>query len=221
MGPVGPRYLHYTRYYSDIACFLSYTLAGPSLSSNTTVGFLGFGRISQCVLSRLLPFGPKRVLYHTPSKRDDVMLSKQYGITVKAVGLEELAEQSDIVFVLCKGGPETKGLVGKTFLNKMRKSSVLVNTARVSFREVILCRRVLISLLARWALAGQGSIVDSDALAQVLREGKLFGAGLDVVDGEPNVDANHPLVREPRSVHIQRSSGRSISPADLPAKFHV
>jgi len=48
----------------------------------------------------------------------------------------------------------------------------------------------------------RGTIVDSDALAQALREGWIWGAGLDVVEGEPNVNANHVLVKEPRSVVI-------------------
>lgn len=65
-----------------------------------------------------------------------------------------------------------------------------------------------------------GSVVDSTALAEALREGKIWGAGLDVIDGgmfsvvgfsihlvdhtfeslEPNILADHPLVREPRLV---------------------
>jgi glyoxylate/hydroxypyruvate reductase len=55
----------------------------------------------------------------------------------------------------------------------MKKHAVLVNTAR-------------------------GTLVDSDALAQALREEWIWGAGLDVVEGEPHVGADHPLVREPR-----------------------
>jgi glyoxylate/hydroxypyruvate reductase len=42
--------------------------------------------------------------------------------------------------------------------------------------------------------------VDSDALAKALRSEQIFAAALDVVDGEPNVPADHPLVKEPRCV---------------------
>jgi glyoxylate/hydroxypyruvate reductase len=48
----------------------------------------------------------------------------------------------------------------------------------------------------------RGTLVDSDALAQALREEWIWGAGLDVVEGEPQVGAGHPLVKEPRSVLI-------------------
>ncbi|KAI5984570.1 CTP synthase N-terminus-domain-containing protein [Pisolithus marmoratus] len=45
--------------------------------------------------------------------------------------------------------------------------------------------------------ASRGTLVDSDALAKALRKGWIWGAGLDVVEGEPNVTIDHPLVKEP------------------------
>lgn len=80
-----------------------------------------------------------------------------------------------MLFVLAPGGQATRHLVNESFLKKMKKMSVLVNTSR-------------------------GSVVDSDALAKALREGWIWGAGVDVVEGEPKVPADHPLVKEPRSV---------------------
>lgn len=87
----------------------------------------------------------------------------------------ELAEESDVVFICVPGGEETKGFVGEAFLRKMKRTAVLVNTAR-------------------------GGVVDDDALARAVREGWIWGAGVDVVLGEPNVNGDHPLVKEPRSV---------------------
>ncbi|THH01838.1 hypothetical protein EW145_g6849 [Phellinidium pouzarii] len=46
----------------------------------------------------------------------------------------------------------------------------------------------------------RGTIVDSDALAEALREGWIWGAGVDVVEGEPQVGADHPLVKESRCI---------------------
>ena len=92
---------------------------------------------------------------------------------LRRVPLEELARESDVVFVLAPGGPATHHIVDETFLRAMKKSAVLVNTAR-------------------------GTLVDSDALAKALHEGWLYGAGIDVVEGEPKVGADHPLVTAPR-----------------------
>lgn len=62
----------------------------------------------------------------------------------------------------------------------MKKTAVLVNTAR-------------------------GTLVDSEALAKALREEWIWGAGLDVVEGEP-VSADNVLIKEPRCVHISAST---------------
>jgi glyoxylate/hydroxypyruvate reductase len=87
--------------------------------------------------------------------------------------MDELARNSDVLFVLAPGGKCTHHLICETFLKKMQKNSILINTSR-------------------------GTLVDSDALAKALREGWIWGAGLDVVEGEPNVTADHPLLKEPR-----------------------
>jgi glyoxylate/hydroxypyruvate reductase len=75
--------------------------------------------------------------------------------------------------VLAPGGENTRHVVDAGFLRKMKKHAVLVNAAR-------------------------GTLVDSDALAQALREEWIWGAGLDVVEDEPHIGTDHPLVREPR-----------------------
>jgi len=112
--------------------FSPYGLAGQGLSSRSVLGFLGFGRIAQATLQRMLPFGPKKCLYSTRTRKDDVKLSEEMGCEMEWVDRERLARESDVVFVLCNGGEETKGLVGEEFLGRMKKSAVLVNTARVS-----------------------------------------------------------------------------------------
>ncbi len=87
--------------------------------------------------------------------------------------MDTLAKESDLLVVLAPGGPETYHLIDEPFLKKMKKHAVLVNTAR-------------------------GTLVDSDALSKALKEGWIWGAGLDVVEGEPDVPGNHSLVNEPR-----------------------
>lgn len=92
---------------------------------------------------------------------------------VQRVELDELAQQSDVLFVLAPGGDKTRHIINEKFLKQMKKTSVLVNTSR-------------------------GTLVDSDALAKALEEGWIWGAGLDVVEGENNISADHPLVKQPR-----------------------
>lgn len=87
--------------------------------------------------------------------------------------MDLLAKESDVLFVLTPGGTETRHLINEEFLRKMKKTSVLVNTSR-------------------------GSVIDSDALAKALREGWIWGAGIDVVEGEPQITQDHPLVKEPK-----------------------
>lgn len=91
------------------------------------------------------------------------------------MGLDALAQESDVLFVLAPGGAGTLHMVDAAFLRKMKRTSVLVNAAR-------------------------GSVVDSDALALALQEGWIWGAGLDVVEGEPDIRPGHPLLAQPRYV---------------------
>lgn len=79
---------------------------------------------------------------------------------VTFVGLGELLERSDVVSVHCALNDETRGLIGAAELAQMKPTAVLVNTAR-------------------------GAVVDQVALADALRRGVIFGAGLDVLVEEP------------------------------------
>ncbi|KAJ6557815.1 D-isomer specific 2-hydroxyacid dehydrogenase [Mycena capillaripes] len=165
-----------------------FAFCGPQLSTTAssptrTVGFLGFGRIAQATLARLVPFGFTHCLYtgsHTsrPDTARDAALQATYKLkTLERVDADRLARESDVLFVLTPGGKDTYHLVDAAFLKKMKKMSVLVNTSR-------------------------GSVVDSDALATALREKWIWGAGLDVVEGEPKITVDHPLVKEPQCVMV-------------------
>lgn len=178
-----------------------FSFTGPQLSTSAmpaspafpavptpgrTVGFLGFGRIAQATLARLVPFGVARCLFSTsPRARSDTAfesaLAKQVGLPAGAlqrVDADTLARESDVLFVLAPGGAETHHVIDETFLRKMKKTAVLVNPSR-------------------------GTLVDSDALAKALREGWIWSAGVDVVEGEPHVTQDHPLVKEPRRVPFE------------------
>ncbi|KAH9477830.1 Glyoxylate reductase/hydroxypyruvate reductase [Psilocybe cubensis] len=159
--------------------FCGRQLSTSASSRKRTAGFIGFGRIAQATLSRLIPFGFTDCIYTSspsskPTPTRDAQLAQTLGLrSVRRVNLGTLAEESDAVFVLAPGGEATLNLVDEQFLRKMKKTAVLVNTSR-------------------------GTLVDSDALAKALREQWIWGAGLDVVKGEPGISADHPLVKEQR-----------------------
>lgn len=192
-----------------------FLLTGPALSSpGLTIGFLGFGRISHATLRRLLAFTSSsqqqagggdarpRCIYTSSRARPDqdaidASYTRDYGIDVSRVDLSTLAAESDVLIVLCSLSDSTRHLVDAPFLARMKRSAVLVNTAR-------------------------GGIVDSQALAEALERGTIFGAGVDVVEGEPDVSADHPLLKQPRCVvlpHIGSASDASrLGMAELCAK---
>lgn len=151
---------------------------GTQISSRSTVvGFCGMGRIAQATLHRLVSFGVRNVVYHSRSPSpDEAILKAKYNLeTMNYVSLDDLACTSDLIIVLTPGGKATYHLIDDAFLRKCKKTATIVNTAR-------------------------GTVVDSDALALALKEERIWSAGLDVVEGEPNILSSHPLVKEPRHV---------------------
>ena len=165
-------------------------MTGPQIK-NSTVGFLGFGRIAQATLTRLLPFGIKRVIYLTsqpgkPAKEDHYGVLKNAAIPIEpAQSADQLAKESDVVIVGCALTPSTKHLVSTDFFSKMKKLAVLINIAR-------------------------GPIVDTDALVKALDEETIFGAGLDVIENEPNIQADHPILKQQRCVLLPHIGSATI-----------
>ena len=88
---------------------------------------------------------------------------------VELVELDELLQRADIVSVHLPLNDETKHLLNKDKLSLMKESAVIINVAR-------------------------GPIIDDAALADLLNEGKIAGAGIDVFDGEPPLPADYPLL---------------------------
>jgi phosphoglycerate dehydrogenase-like enzyme len=107
---------------------------------------------------------------------------------VHSVPLEELLRNSDIVSIHVPLTPDTKRMIGKKELAMMKPSAVLINTAR-------------------------GAVVDNEALAAALREGRIAGAGIDVFDMEPPLPAEYPLLRAPNTIltpHIGYATREAI-----------
>lgn len=107
---------------------------------------------------------------------------------VTYVGLEELLKSSDIVSLHCPQTPETIGLINRERLALMKNTAILINAAR-------------------------GPIVDSQALADSLNEGRLAGAGIDVFEQEPPLDTKHPLLHSKNTLvtpHVAFASEESM-----------
>ncbi|MDQ4053700.1 MAG: phosphoglycerate dehydrogenase [Actinomycetota bacterium] len=123
------------------------------------VGVVGFGRIGQLVAERLKGFGMQILAY------DPYVSAQRAGqLGAHLVSLDELLEQSDFITVHLPKSPETIGLIGKEALTKVKPTVRIINAAR-------------------------GGIVDEDALAEALREGRVAGAGIDVFATEPTTDS--------------------------------
>lgn len=91
---------------------------------------------------------------------------------VEQVSLEELLRRSDIVSLHVPQTAETIGLIDRQHLAMMKKTAFLINTAR-------------------------GPVVDSQALADALRDGTIAAAAVDVFEKEPPIDPAHPLFSAP------------------------
>ncbi|CCA69461.1 related to glycerate dehydrogenase [Serendipita indica DSM 11827] len=194
--------------------FGPFVLCGPQIGSGVdgkkpyTVGFIGFGRIAKATLKRLSPYGISRCIYaNTSSARGphptyastegDQSLAKELGVgEIYAASLEYVAQESDLVIVLAPGGKETYHVVDARFLGKMKSMAVLVNTSR-------------------------GTLVDTDALVDALKEHKIWAAGLDVVEGEPNIPAGHPLLRLPRAVVLPHIGSATVDTREAMARLAV
>jgi len=162
---------------------------GDSLVGKT-VGVVGLGRIGLATVERLLPFKIGTVYY---CNRGESRLAPQVG-AVK-VDLSSLASLSDIVIVCASLNDTTKHMINKEFLDNMKDSAILINTAR-------------------------GGLVDQDALVDALRNGKIKGAGLDVMTPEP-LPLTSPLVTCPNLVLLPHIGSATTKTREDMAKLTV
>lgn len=142
-----------------------------------TLGIVGLGRIGRAVATRARAFG-MRVLYHNPVRLDPDV-EAQLGAEPRA--LDGLLQESDIVSLHLPLTPSTRSLIDQRRLSLMKPHAVLVNTAR-------------------------GPLVDTAALAEALRAGRIRAAAIDVFDPEPPLPDN-PLRDVPNCVLSPHMSG--------------
>ncbi|MGI5970787.1 MAG: 2-hydroxyacid dehydrogenase [Oscillospiraceae bacterium] len=108
---------------------------------------------------------------------------------IEYVSLPQLLKESDIISIHTPLTPETKGLIAEEQINMMKKGAILINTAR-------------------------GPIVDTEAAARALNEGRLGALGTDVFDTEPPLLPDHVLLNAKNVVatpHVGFATEESIS----------
>ena len=143
---------------------------------NKTIGIFGFGRIGQLVAERLKPFNVTIQHYDPINQKDNE--------NSKFVEFEELVKTSDAITIHAPLTPSTDNLFNEDVLNKMKKGSYLVNTAR-------------------------GKIVNTQALVNAVNSGQIQGYAGDVWYPQP-APADHPWRTMPRNGMTIHYSGMTL-----------
>ncbi len=129
---------------------------------HATLGIIGMGRIGRAIARRAGGFD-MRILYHNRTRLPE---PEERGLGAAWVEREQLLAEADFVVVMAPYSPATHHLIGAAEIAKMKPTAILVNTAR-------------------------GGVVDDQALVEALRAERIAGAGLDVFEGEPRVNAGY------------------------------
>ena len=136
------------------------------------LGAIGFGRIGQEVARACAEVFGMRVIAHDAYLPEAAKAPPAPWVTF--CGLEDLLEKSDVVTIHVPLAADTKGMINAARIARMKAGALIVNTSR-------------------------GGIIDEQALAAALAEGRLGGAGIDVFEKEPPA-ADNPLLASPRAI---------------------
>ncbi|MDF2680167.1 MAG: D-glycerate dehydrogenase [Brevibacillus sp.] len=137
-----------------------------------TLGIIGMGRIGEAIARRgKYGFGMD-VLYYNRSRKPET----EENLGVSYCSLEDLLRKSDFVVLMIPLTDQTTHFMGREQFAQMKETAIFINTSR-------------------------GKTVDEEALVAALREGSIWGAGLDVFAEEP-VSPDNPLLSMPRVVTL-------------------
>jgi lactate dehydrogenase-like 2-hydroxyacid dehydrogenase len=125
------------------------------------LGIIGMGRVGQVVARRARGFDMEVHYFNRRRVSPDLEGGARYHDD-----LDELLAVSDFLSINCPATPDTRHLLNAERIARLPDGAVVVNTAR-------------------------GAVVDDDALIAALASGKLFAAGLDVFNGEPDIDPRY------------------------------
>ena len=128
--------------------------------TNRVLGVVGMGAIGIATARRAKACGMSIIYF----SRSEINAKIANELGASKVSLDELLATSDVVSIHCPSNDSTHHLIGKTQFEKMKNTAFLINTAR-------------------------GPIVDEQALVDALRNHEIAGAGLDVFEFEPKINA--------------------------------
>lgn len=137
-------------------------LVGNDLAGST-LGVIGAGKIGQRVIKIARGFEMNVVAYDPYPKPE---VAKALGF--EYLELDDLFAKADVITLHVPGSKDNQQMINSGALEKLKKGTVLINTAR-------------------------GDLVDNVALINALQNGRLAGAGLDVLDGEVMIDIDHEM----------------------------
>ena len=155
---------------------------GRELSS-LTYGIVGFGAVGYRVAARLHGgFGARSILYYDPYLEESDPRLKEVG--ARPATLDSLMAESDVVTLHAKASDENFRMITREHLALMKPSSVLVNTAR-------------------------SSLIDEDALFDLLKQRRIGAAALDVSESEP-IDSSNPFLQLDNALLTPHVGGSTI-----------
>ena len=123
-----------------------------------TLGIIGMGRIGRIVAQSAKAFGMKIIYYNRNKLSEDLEDGAKY-----YSDLNSMLPECDFVSIHTPATPDTKNILNVSTIGLLPKHAVVINTSR-------------------------GSTIDDDALIDALENKKIYGAGLDVFNNEPNLD---------------------------------
>lgn len=153
-----------------------------------TIGIIGAGRIGSAMARRVKGFAMELLYYNRSTKP---RLERETG--AKKVELEQLLQESDFISIHAPLNNQTENMIGPREFRLMKKTAVLVNTAR-------------------------GAIVNQRALLEALENREIFAAGLDVFAEEP-INKNDPLLQNPRVVVAPHIGSATFATRDKMAQM--
>lgn len=151
-----------------------------------TIGMVGFGAIGQRIAEMTLSF-PCAIKYYDPYVKGSFT-------NAKAVSLEEVFSQSDVISVHLPANEYTKGMIDSRLLKRMKKEAIFVNTSRAS-------------------------VVKRDDLLEVLLNKDIRGAILDVFDVEPPDEKDYQLIHLPQVLATPHIAGATHEVEDHHARI--